>query len=116
MMRLDKDFIDNFIGHTGGIVRHAILYMNLHKIKHIDYRDRIVLVIGVNKWELERLSTLSNAIKKEDGSIQFRMVWLYDKGEMDFNVLYQVHIGSGYQVHLQTNFKEIDSVIQKIYN
>lgn len=116
MMRLDEDFIDNFIGHTGSIVRHAILYMNLYGIKHIDYRDRIVLTIGVNKWEMEQLSKMSNALRKENGDIQFRMVWWYEKGEMDFNVLYQVHIGSGYQVHLQTNFKEIDSVIQKIYN
>lgn len=116
MMRLEEDFIDSFIWRTGNIIRHAILYMNMYGIKHIDYRDRIVLSIGVNEWELKQLSTLSNAIKKENGDIQFRMVWWYDKSEIDFNVLYQVHIGNSYQVHLQTNFKEIDSVIQKIYN
>lgn len=115
-MRLEDNFIDDFIMHTGSIIRHAIVYMNLYNIKHIDYRDRIVLSIGVNKWEMEQLSKMSNVIKKENGDIQFRMVWWYDKSEMDFNVLYQVHIGNSYQVHLQTNFKEIDSVIQKIYN
>ena len=116
MIRLEEDYIDNFIWRTGNMIRHAILYMNLYDIKHIDYRDRILLIIGVSECEMKMLSKMANAIKKENGDIQFRMVWWYDKSEMDFNVLYQVHIGSGYQVHLQTNFKEIDSVIQKIYN
>lgn len=116
MMTLGEDYIDNFISYTGSIIRHAITYMNLYGIKHIDYRDRIVLVIGVTEMEMKELSKMSNVLKKDNGDIQFRMIWLYDKKEMDFNVLYQVHIGSSYQIHLQTNFKEIDSVIQKIYN